>query len=250
MKQYPAEQIKASIRNDAIANRRAIPKDDLSKILKSGTTAFAMNYKNGVLVAADTRVVAGYKIVSHDCNKIQLIPPFSVITFAGTLSIIQFTIELFAKNLKMMELAVHSDIFLTSQASLLKTIIREINFNFENEFFFNDFIISGYDIGQNAMLIFHIDPLGGEYKKDFYAIGSGGDDALRTIEDSWHKKLTTSEAIILAVKALKKSGSKDVFSDSPELYKPNMYLITKNGIGAVNYKDIKKSLEKLGRKNE
>lgn len=252
MRIHLMDQLRESVRNTIKTKNGIVIENDLSKILKSGTTAFAMKYNNnnGVLIAADTRAVAGNDIVSHNCNKIQLVPPFSAITYAGTLSIIQFTVELFAKNLKTMELAIQKDIFLTSQANLLKTIIREINFGFEKDFFFNDFIIGGYDIEKKSVLIYYADSLGGLYEGNFFAVGSGGrDKALPVLEDYWRKNLTASEAITLAIKALKKSGYKDPFSDPPELYKPNMYLITANGTGEVNPLDIKKSLKKLRRKN-
>lgn len=194
----------------------------------SGTTAMAIRYKNGILVAADSKISEWWKTFSHDAKKIAIISGHSVVTYAGTVAIIQLIIDFFKNFLRAFETDYELELGLRGQAKVLKAIVRYIGLSIGD---YNVFILAGYDKKKNDFRIFTYDGWGGIYEmKKYIAIGSGGQDAKVTIKNHWNEDLEAADALILGVKALMISGDEDHFTDHPELYPPTMYWIQKEGI--------------------
>ena len=57
---------------------------DDKEIMKTGTTTVALKYKEGVVLAADKRVTAGYLVANKKFNKIVEVSDKIAVTTAGT----------------------------------------------------------------------------------------------------------------------------------------------------------------------
>ena len=90
---------------------------------KTGTTIVGVKFKDGVVLAADTRATGGSIVVEKNCEKIHYIAPNIYACGAGTAADTQFVNLFMSSNLELQRLnsgrQTRVSAYITSTASLL-----------------------------------------------------------------------------------------------------------------------------------
>ena len=198
----------------------------MARLKIHGTTILALKFKEGVIMAADRRCVAGEKIFSDKEIKIEETGSLSCIAGAGYVSDCQWLVKVLKQGFlpeleKFWEL---DEIFVDGQANL-------IDFIMENVFLLTWPILAGFDPFENNGRIFMFEPGGMLFKPDDYAAyGSGEDYALTVLDKEWSYDCSETKGIMIAIEALLASGKKDKNTSDSLLHPPLIKIITSCGI--------------------
>jgi 20S proteasome alpha/beta subunit len=201
-----------------------------------GTTILALKYDKGVIIAADTRCVAGETIFSDKVVKIEEVGSLSCLAGAGYVSDFQILVDALRNELTpKLEKFWEKEIFVDGQANLIKEIMR-------NCFLETWIIIAGWNPFKKEGYISLIDPGGAIYDKfdDYIATGSGGNYAKAVLKIKWFKNCSKEKGIQIAIEALLAASEIDR-NTSKSI--PAIKVISSERIINVKKKDIKKALQ-------
>jgi proteasome beta subunit len=181
--------------------------------MDTGTTTLGIVGDNFVLLASDKRASMGKYIASHDVKKVKPLTEHVAITFAGTVSTIQFVKKVAQSRLRLKELNSGRKSTVQEAASVLT------NINFRNSRqplpTAASFIVGGVD---DEPRLFDVQPDGAMYElpKDtqYRAGGSGRMMAQSILDDNWQPDMSEEDAIELAVRALTSAVKRDSGSGS------------------------------------
>ena len=211
--------------------------EERARAIKSGTTAFAFYYKEGIIVAADSRTSCGLSIFRHDSQKVYEISDSSLLTAAGTVAYIQCVkdkLKEFIREFKRE--SDERDLSLSGQASLLKELLRIMS----RIMYLNSvFILVGHDFKTNEFKIYELDEVGGLFtvssKQKFASIGSGGEIAASILNSKIksYKEVDLKSAVQIALEAISESAHQDSMSEPPSLNKPSIFKIDKKGVKMI-----------------
>src|SRR3990172_6266143 len=194
---------------------------DNHQILKTGTTGLAFRYRDGVIVAADKRVTAGY-IVGKNIEKIHMLQKNVGMAISGSVSDAMSLVDLLRAELKLYNYDHGYLASVKSTATLLGLICHN---GFRSlMFYWVQLIVAGVD--QDGSQLYSIDPSGAVNKDNYMVIGSGSLFSLSKIEDGWKEGMTKEEAKALAKQALSLSISRDLYTGDGM----DFYFITKEGL--------------------
>jgi|SRR3989338_3169562 len=206
-------------------------------ILKTGTTTVGIICKDGVILAADRRMSAGYMIAGKKTEKIIPISEDVAVTTAGMVS-----------DAQLLTRIIKAQIRLESIKRGKKLSVKEIT-NFLGSMVYNNIrrmsmvpSVVGFLVGGKDKKGFHLFALGIdgsiiEYD-DYYADGSGTMFSIGVLESSYKKDLSVEEGIKLAVKAVNTSIQRDMASGNGI----DVVTITEKGMKKVIDKEINTSL--------
>lgn len=85
-------------RNNHLVNTKACQKHSFTK---TGTTIVGVVYKDGVIIAADTRATAGTIVADKNCEKIHYLAPNIYCSGAGTAADTQWATLKMASELEL-----------------------------------------------------------------------------------------------------------------------------------------------------
>jgi len=199
-------------RNELLLNNGVLP----GKIHKTGTTIAAITYKDGVVIAADSRCTAGNIIFDDNVLKIHRLSDNIYALGAGTSADCDFQTRLLESQLELLKLNQDRQV-------RVATAVRKIQQHlFRYQGYIGAYlIIVGVDVTGSHIATVH--PHGSISFLPFVASGSGGYTSLSVIEDRYKENMTEDEAKQLARDALYASTTTDLYSGS----KINMYVLTK-----------------------
>lgn len=199
-------------RNEILLNNGVLP----GKVLKTGTTIAAITYKDGVVIAADTRCTAGNIIFDDNVLKIHRLSDNIYALGAGTSADCDFQTRLLESQLELLRLNQDRQI-------RVATAVRKIQQHlFRYQGYLGVYlIIVGVDT--TGAHIANVHPHGSVAFLPFIASGSGGYTALSVIEDRYKQNMNEDEAKQLVRDALFAATTTDLYSGS----KFNMYVLTK-----------------------
>lgn len=211
----PSRQLRKDL-SEYVPSIRNLSLVKSDKLVKTGTTALALEYNGGVVVAADRRTSAGDMIFDHASRKIQPVSNCSVMTCAGTVAFVQIVLDAFKKHVRDFEMENQFSLPLKAQASALQKIIRFLAFNVTGDLM-SEFILAGYDHIDNCPRVFEFDSLGGKYGDSPYrVVGSGTPEAISSLdrhfslpENGGARALSKEEAVSMAIEALRRSSYRD-----------------------------------------
>lgn len=206
-----------------------------NSILKTGTTILGIVCKDGVVMAADRRSTAGSLVLSKNVQKAVQVNDYLVMSGTGNASDVEMQKKIIAAQLRLKELrsktrptvkqAAHLIGMTTYQnirhpsmiASIVGTLVAGVNEDGTTE-------------------LYTIEPAGTAMKVEDYDanFGSGMPFVLGLLERQYKKDITVSQAVDLAVEALKSSTQRDVGSGNGI----DVFTITKNGISHVVEQEI------------
>ena len=199
--------------------------------LKTGTTTLGIVCKDGVILAADKRATAGTMIVDKRTEKIHVISDDFAVTMAGTVSDAQLLVKLVRAELKLKEVRTNKRPSAKEAANLLGGLLYS---NIRRPSMLPGiahFLLGGKDT--SGVYLYDLYPDGSVTKiTDFVSSGSGSVFALGVLETHYHKDMTVSEAVKVAVKAVNTALQRDSASG--------------NGIDVmvINDQEIKRVIQK------
>lgn len=198
------------------------------EMLKSGTTCLALRFDGGVIIAADKRMSAGFRV--GKAKKIHMLTKdkgdnLMGLAISGLVSDAMSLVDVMRSELKLYKFENGYPASTKVAATLLGVILHSGYRRYQP--YWTQLIVAGYDIfGDGKGSVFSVDPSGAVSKDDYVVIGSGSLFALSKIEDVWKEGLSKENAKSLAIRAIKLAASRDLYSGDGITLK----VITKDGV--------------------
>jgi len=207
---------------------------DSEKQAKTGTTTVAIVCKDGIILAADKRVTAGY-VANKKYRKIVQINERIAVTVAGTVSDVQLLSRLLKAELRLKDFQTSRTSSVKEAANLLAGMVYN---NFRARFGITGFLLGGvdedgyhgYEIGIDGSVM-DIE----EYTSD----GSGCVFALGVLETLYKKGMPIDDGVKLAGKAINAAIQRDTASGNGI----DILAITADGAKFVLEKELNTKLE-------
>lgn len=203
------------------------------KILK-GTTTVGIVCKDGVLLVADKRMSAGYRIVDKKAEKLHKIADNMAVAMAGLVSDAQLIVKLARSELMLKKIRSDApEITVKEAANLIANILYS---NIRRPSMIPGivgFLLAGkdtsgyslYDLGIDGSVSIH---------DDYISDGSGSDLALGVLEAMYRKGITIQDGINLAIKAISASIARDM----PTGNGIDIITITDKGVSEIIHKSV------------
>lgn len=203
--------------------------------LKTGTTTVGILFKDGVVLASESKATMGWLIASKTSQKIYQIDDRIGITTAGGSGDNQALIRILKAEINLYKLTRNAEFTVKAAATLLSNILS--NNRYYPYYVMN--ILGGYD--KEGAHLWSIDAVGGyEEEKSFTATGSGSPVAYGVLEDGFKENMTKDEAVRLAVRSIRSARERDVMSGGQYIV---VAVIDKNGFDYVPAEKIKEMLK-------
>ncbi len=200
-----------------------------SKELKTGTTTVGLVTKESVVLAADMRASMGHLAYDEEVKKIYRITNNVAVTIAGSVGDALMLMRYLRSHARLFEIERETKMTPKAMAIYVSNILNS------NRFypFFVQFIIGG--VNQKPEL-YDVDPSGGLLdRKRFAVTGSGTELAMSTLDGNYKEGMTTDEGIQLAIKAVKSSKKRDIYSGGISV---RVTVIDKNGMKELTENEV------------
>jgi len=208
----------------------------MKEVLSTGTTTLAIRCKDGVVLAADTRVTAGYFIAHKHGRKIFSIRPNIAITIAGVVADAQVLLEQVRYHINLFENTYGKPLGVKAIANYLSNVL----FAHKLLPFITEMIVAGKDI--DGYKVYKLDPLGSIIEDRFAVSGSGSLVAIGVLENRYKEESNIEECVKLALDALLAAMRRDIGSGDDFL----IALIDDKGYRELSVKEKEEILKDLG----
>lgn len=189
-----------------------------------GTTTVGLVTKTAAIVAADRRASSGTYIAHKAVKKIVRISDHAVLTTAGLVADTQVLASLLRIKATEYSLSNKTKIPIKSLASYLSILLN----SYKYLPFIVQFILAGYD---DRPRLYNIEFFGDYFEEAYTATGSGSPVAIGVLESEYREDMDVEEAIALAVKAVRSSIRRDVFTGEAV----DVAVVRPNGIEERSY---------------
>lgn len=162
-----------------------------------GTTTVGIKATDGVILCADMRASAGYFIANNNTMKIQQLAKHAGLTLAGGVADAQNITDVLRYHAAIHRVQKNENIPIKSLARLCSLLFHQ-NRGYP---FIADILIGGYD--KNGPALLNIDMFGSVEEKKYVTTGSGSPVAYGLLEEEYKDNLTTEQAKIIALRAVK-----------------------------------------------
>jgi len=212
-------------------------KEEMNNRPKTGTTTIGIVCKDGIVLAADKRMTAGY-IAYDKVEKIIQIADNMAVTTAGMVSEVQLLSKLIKAELKLKDIQTYRSSTVKEAANLLAGIVYSNVRKMSMIPSIAAFLLGGYDSTGGHLYGLGIDGSVTEYD-NYTTDGSGCLFALGVLEALYKKGLSVDEGVKLAVKAINASIQRDPNSGNGIL----VFTLTDKGVKKVMDKQLDARLE-------
>ncbi|ONK72414.1 uncharacterized protein A4U43_C04F19190 [Asparagus officinalis] len=161
-----------------------------------GTTTLAFIFKEGVIVAADSRASMGGYISSQSVKKIIEINPYMIGTMAGGAADCQFWHRNLGIKCRLHELANKRRISVTGASKLLANIL----YSYRGMGLSVGTMIAGWD--ETGPGLYYVDSEGGRLKGNRFSVGSGSPYAYGVLDKGYRYDMSVEEAAELARRSI------------------------------------------------
>jgi len=212
-------------------------KEEMKNRAKTGTTTVGIVCKDGIVLAADKRMTAGY-IAYDKVEKIIQIADNMAITTAGVVSEVQLLSKLIKAELKLKDMQTYRSTTVKEAANLLAGLMYS---NVRKMSMFPAiaaFLLGGHDETGGHLYSLGIDGSVTEYD-NYTTDGSGCMFALGALEALYKKGMSVDEGIKLAVKAINSAIQRDPNSGNGIL----VFTLTEKGLKRVMDKQLDARLD-------
>lgn len=209
-----------------------VPSGTNPEDVSHGTTIVAINYSNGVVMAADRRATMGNLIAQRDIEKVFPADEFSCIGCAGAAGIAEELVRIFQMELEHYEKIAGHTLSLEGKANRLASMIRGI-LGLAMEGLAVLPVFAGYDHEQERGRIFSYEVTGGRYEEhEFFAVGSGSVFARGSLKKLYRSGFAEQGAATAAIQALYDAADDDSATGGPDLARgifPMVSTVTADG---------------------
>ncbi|KAL0694360.1 hypothetical protein Bca4012_061540 [Brassica carinata] len=161
-----------------------------------GTTTLAFIFKEGVMVAADSRASMGGYISSQSVKKIIEINPYMLGTMAGGAADCQFWHRNLGIKCRLHELANKRRISVSGASKLLANML----YSYRGMGLSVGTMIAGWD--ETGPGLYYVDNEGGRLKGDRFSVGSGSPYAYGVLDSGYKFDMSVEEASELARRSI------------------------------------------------
>ena len=210
---------------------------EIKDVMKTGTTTVDIICKDGVVLAADKRASAGYRVADKNAQKLHIVADKMAVTIAGLVSDAQFLVKLIRAEIKLSEIQSLRALKVNEAANLLAGIqYRNIRVPSMVPGIVG-FLMGGYDSDGPQLYDIGIDGSVAE-RKDFYSDGSGSSYALGFLEQNYKQGINLEQGTNLAVKAISSALQRDIATGNGVV----VFTINNDGVTKVFDKIVDGSL--------
>ncbi|KAG8500133.1 hypothetical protein CXB51_004394 [Gossypium anomalum] len=193
-----------------------------------GTTTLAFIFKEGVMVAADSRASMGGYISSQSVKKIIEINPYMLGTMAGGAADCQFWHRNLGIKCRLHELANKRRISVTGASKLLANIL----YSYRGMGLSVGTMIAGWD--ETGPGLYYVDNEGGRLKGMRFSVGSGSPYAYGVLDNGYRYDMSVEEAAELARRAIYHATFRDGASGGVA----SVYYVGPNGWKKLSGDDV------------
>lgn len=215
---------------------------NILKTVPHGTTILSLRYREGVIICGDRRATEGYTISERRIEKVYKTDETSAIAISGAAGPCIEMTRLFQVELEHYEKLEGHLLSMEGKANKLAQMIKA-NLPMAMQGLVVIPIYAGYDLKRKTGRIFKYDIAGGRYEeREYYATGSGGRDAKATLKRLFKSKLSSDEAIKIALEAIYDASEADVATGGPDMLRgifPNVKVMSKKGVVDVPDEDVR-----------
>jgi proteasome beta subunit len=209
---------------------------DIKNDLKTGTTTVGLIFEGGVVLAADMRASMGHLAYDEQAEKVYKITDKIGLTNAGSVGDSLVLIRFLRSHAQLYETEREISITPKALASYLSNVLN----NHRYYPYSVQFLLGGLN---SKPEIHEITAFGGVLERDKYAVtGSGTEFAMSVLDQQYSKNLTEEQAIALAVRAIKASTKRDMYSGGESI---TVRVIDGHGNRMLLDKDVQKHIAKL-----
>ena len=213
-----------------------------------GTTCLALRYSDGALVAGDRLATMGYQVASRDIQKVFATDQYSVMAIAGAAGPAIEMARLLAIQFEHHEKIEGEALELEGKANTLSQMIRQ-NLPAAMQGLVVVPIFAGYDRRRKTGRVWKYEVTGGRYEeREFDSVGSGSVFARESLKKSFRPAAARSEAIQMAVEALKDAADEDRGTGGVDLERsifPNLKTCTPSGVETVPDEEVASAYREL-----
>ncbi|OMH82385.1 Proteasome subunit beta type-5 [Zancudomyces culisetae] len=232
-------------------------KDSIIK-LAHGTTTLSFKFKNGIIVATDSRATSGnvigtcqifltifkrsvvanpsrhtnikntHKIASQTVKKVIEINPYLLGTMAGGAADCSYWERELGRRCRLHELANKERISVAAASKLLSNMV----YYYKGMGLSMGTMVCGWD--KKGPAIYYVDSEGQRVKGDLFAVGSGGTFAYSVLDTGYKYDLETADAIELGRRAIFQATYRDAFSGGYV----RLYHIKEDGWEFIGLEDV------------
>lgn len=177
------------------------------KATSTGTTIVGCRFKNGVVIAADTRATTGPIVADKNCEKLHQIAPKIWCAGAGTAADTEMVTQLISSNLELHSLYMNREPRVVSAMQMLKQHL------FRYQGYVGAYlIVAGVD--PTGPHLFSVQAHGSTDVGYYMSLGSGSLAAIAVLERDWREEMTKKEAMDLCATAIQAGIFNDLGSGS------------------------------------
>lgn len=203
-----------------------------------GTTTLGFMFKEGIIIAVDSRATQGSYISSGTTVKTIGINKYLIGTMAGGAADCQYWERELGRQVRLFELRNHMERVSVSTAS---KILANIMYAYRGYDLSMGTMIAGWDT--NGPALYHVDNDGNRFQGNLFSVGSGSPYAYGVVDAEWKWDMTVEEAAELGRRAVYHATHRD--SASGGLV--NVFYVNKDGYYRVTSDDSNKlHYEKYG----
>ncbi|CCD23778.1 proteasome core particle subunit beta 2 NDAI_0C01170 [Naumovozyma dairenensis CBS 421] len=177
------------------------------KATSTGTTIVGLKYRDGVVIAADTRSTQGPIVADKNCAKLHRISPKIWCAGAGTAADTEAVTQLIGSNIELHSLYTSRSPRVVSALQMLKQHLFKYQGHIGAYL-----IVAGVD--PTGAHLFSIHAHGSTDVGYYLSLGSGSLAAMAVLESQWRPELSKEEAIELASQAIQAGIWNDLGSGS------------------------------------
>lgn len=203
-----------------------------------GTTTLSFMFKEGIIVAVDSRATQGSYVSSGTVMKVIEINKYLLGTMAGGAADCQFWQRELGRQVRLFELRNHVDRCSVAAAS---KILANIMYSYRGYSLSLGSMIAGWDA--NGPALYYVDNDGVRLQGNKFSVGSGSTFAYGVLDEGWRWDMTVEEAIDLGKRSIYHATHRDAASGGIV----NVYYIDKDGHHKISADDSNKlHYEKFG----
>ncbi|KAK2181322.1 hypothetical protein NP493_403g02014 [Ridgeia piscesae] len=202
--------------------------NDVKIQFNHGTTTLAFKFKDGVIVAVDSRATAGSWIASQTVKKVIEINPYLLGTMAGGAADCSYWERVLAKQCRIYELRNKERISVAAASKLLANIV----YNYKGMGLSMGTMICGWD--KKGPGLYYVDSDGTRLTNDMFSVGSGSTYAYGVLDSGVRYNMTPKEAYDVAQRAIYHATHRDAYSGGVV----NLYHMKETGWVKVSQIDV------------
>lgn len=178
--------------------------------LQHGTTTLSFKFKNGIVIAVDSRASAGNWVASQSVKKVLEINSYLLGTMAGGAADCQFWERWLGSQCRLYELRNKERISVAAASKIL----ANVTYQYKGSGLSMGTMICGYTKrgAHTVPEIYYVDSDGSRVNGNLFCVGSGQTFAYGVLDHGYRYDMSLDEALALGKRAILAATHRDAFS--------------------------------------